>query len=196
MGKLHLPVTKAIRPLCVPIATMLVVILWTPLHRMALLLLCLTTTPDCDLTRISSPTGSNVSLRLKAQQRYASLPYMLPSLVRSFLPRYPKLRSHSQQRPHAEPLLSSLLLLLLLLLDEASQREEETSGTVHSAPPRVRAYMHAWQQHCSSARSAAQQQRLWARRLAGRQRGQAGQDDSGKRPSSALRSLVRSIEPP
>lgn len=86
MGKLHLPVTKAIRPLCVPIATMLVVILWTPLHRMALLLLCLTTTPDCDLTRISSPTGSNVSLRLKAQQRYASLPYMLPSLVRSFLP--------------------------------------------------------------------------------------------------------------
>jgi hypothetical protein len=36
---------------------------------------------------------------------------------------------------------------------------KKTSGTVHSAPPRVRAYMHAWQQHCSSARSAAQQQR-------------------------------------
>jgi hypothetical protein len=174
MGKLHLPVTKAIRPLCVPIATMLVVILWTPLHRMALLLLCLTTTPDCDLTRIFSPTGSNVSLRLKAQQRYASLPYMLPSLVRSFLPRYPKLRSHSQQRPHAEPLLSSLLLLLLLLLDEASQREEETSGTVHSAPPRVRAYMHAWQQHCSTAAALGPQRSSSG---CGRAGSQAGRED-------------------
>jgi hypothetical protein len=58
----------------------------------------------------------------------------------------------------------------------------ETSGTVHSAPPRVRACLHAWQQHRISARSAAQQQ-------------QAGRAKQFRQtPVVSLRSLTRSVD--
>jgi hypothetical protein len=120
MGNLHLPVTKAIRPLCVPIATTLAVFSvdsTAPHGPAAVLLLCLTTTPDyhctlLPLTRIF-PSRIECLSRVKAQQRYASIPYFS-----SFLRRCPKLRSHSRRCPHARPLLLSSLLLLLL--DEAS----------------------------------------------------------------------------
>jgi hypothetical protein len=99
MGNLHLPVTKAIRPLCVPIATTLAVfsVDSTAPHgpAAAVLLLCLTTTPDYDcalpLTRIF-PSRIKCLSRVKAQQRYASIPYFssfVPSFLPSTLPKAP-----------------------------------------------------------------------------------------------------------
>jgi hypothetical protein len=99
MGNLHLPVTKAIRPLCVPIATTLAVFSvdsTAPHGPAAVLLLCLTTTPDyhctlLPLTRIF-PSRIECLSRVKAQQRYASIPYFssfVPSFLPSTLPKAP-----------------------------------------------------------------------------------------------------------
>jgi hypothetical protein len=96
--KSHLPVTKAIRPLCVPIATTLAVFSvdsTAPHGPAAVLLLCLTTTPDYDCalppTRIF-PSRIKCLSRVKAQQRYASIPYFssfVPSFLPSTLPKAP-----------------------------------------------------------------------------------------------------------
>jgi hypothetical protein len=113
MVNLHRSVTIAIRPLCVPIAIALVVFCGLHLHG----LLCLTNTTDAHL---SVPGSKCLSLSKAAEQQQHSNgapPFhtSVASFVLSFFPRCSKLQSHSQ-RPHAEPLFSSLLVPLACLL--------------------------------------------------------------------------------